>query len=267
MQFHPPSPTDPRSDALQRAEQGDTAAITEILASADADLLRRCALSSSRDLLHLVATHEDTPDDVLVGLADTPDLALQSALLLRETLPEAVLNRLVEVDALFFRTLSRPDCPAALLEQAGASNEAEVQRIVAGHPHTPVHVLDALAQRTSDAEVEELLWRRGVDDPERLGNLARAQDPDVRARVAKSKATPVPVLARLSRDTDDDVRMAVASRGDLPRDMALALARDKVADVARAAHANPAVRHRAMIRVAVLVLMIVAAACAVVLLQ
>ena len=76
----------------------------------------------------------------------------------------------------------------------------------------------------ADTQVEALLWQRDIDDPDRLGTLARAMDPEVRARVAKNKATPVPVLARLSHDTDDGVRMAVAGRGDLPKSMAFALA-------------------------------------------
>jgi len=263
----PPQAAESVTDVIRRAEEGDDAAITELQAFADADVLRRCALSTDLALLHVVATHADTPEDILVSLAGTPDLALQSALLEREALPEAALARLVEVDALIFRTLARPDCPASLLAQAGESNEPQIQRIVAGHLHTPVHVLDALAQRTTDAEVEELLWQRGISDPDRLGTLARALDPEVRARVASSKATPIPVLARLSHDSDDEVRMAVASRGDLPKDMALALASDKVADVARAAKANPAVRRRWWLRLAAVALLLASIAAAVVLLS
>jgi len=254
----PPEEADPLADVLRRAEGGDDEAIRELQTFADAEVLRRCATSKSPRLLHIVATHADTSDGVLVSLASTPDLALQLALLERDTLPEEALTRLAEVDALFFRVLARLDCPASLLEQAGESNEPEVQRIVAGHPSTPVHTLDAIAQRTVDAQVEELLWQRGIDDdPNRLGTLASAMDPDVRARVARSKATPIPVLARLSHDTDDEVRMAVAARGDLPARMALDLATDGVADVARAARANPAVRLRRLIRLAALVLVLV----------
>ncbi len=263
----PPAAADPIAVLIQRAEAGDDDAVTELQTSADPEVLRRCARSTSRGLLKVVATHDDTPDDLLVALAETPDLALQTALLERETLSEAVLTRLAEVDALIFRTLARPDCPPALLEQAGESNEAELQRIVAGHPNTPVATLDALAQRTADRTVEELLFQRGIDDPERLGSLARASDPEVRARVARSKATPVPVLARLSHDTDDDVRIAVASRGDLPDDVAFSLASDKVRDVARAARKNPAVRQRTLIRLAVAALVLVGIASVVVLLS
>ncbi len=264
MQAHsPPQAAAPLTEVFRRAEGGDDEALEQLQTLADAEVLRRCATSTNPCLLHVAATHVDTPADILIALASTPDLALQSALLDRDTLPEGVLTRLAEVDALFFQVLARLDCPASLLEQAGESNEPEVQRIVAGHPSTPVHTLDAIAQRTVDAQVEELLWQRGIDDdPNRLGTLASAMDPDVRARVARSKATPIPVLARLSHDTDDEVRMAVAARGDLPTRMALDLATDGVADVARAARANPAVRLRRLIRLAALVLVLVGLAAA-----
>ena len=66
-------------DVIGRAEAGDEDAMVELQTFADADILRRCAQSTDLALLHIVASNEATPDDVLEALAGTPDLSLQSA--------------------------------------------------------------------------------------------------------------------------------------------------------------------------------------------
>lgn len=237
---------------VAEAEAGDDEALRELTtADLDAAVLARCAASRHPALQQLAATHDRTPDDALVALASVRDLALQSALLSRATLPEEVLERLSDVDALLLRVLGHPDCPVSLLDAAGESNETDIQRVVAEHPRTPVAVLDELARRTADPEVGELLFQRATDDPERLQAFADAMDPDMRARVAGSTATPVPVLSRLARDTDDDVRAAVARRPDLPLAVARSLASDESRHVAQVARAHPAVRRRRLVLLAV----------------
>jgi hypothetical protein len=236
-------------ELLPRAEAGDGDALAALLQlPADATLLARFAASSVGALQSRAAAHEATPAPALRTLAGVRDLRLRTELLDRTDLDEAALLALAESDALFPRILARPDCPLSLLEDAASSNEPLIQRLVAIHPRTPSAALDDLTRRTSDAQVEELLWERVEADPERLPSFAHALSPELRTRFAQHPLADPELVQRLARDRDDDVRAAVAGRSDLAPELVRELASDGARDVARVARSHPVWRRRRRMR-------------------
>lgn len=116
--------------------------------------------------------------------------------------------------------------------------EIEIREVVAGHPATPVSVLEVLARASS--VVVRYAVAGNISTPKSLlGLLSKDSDNYVRSSVASNSSTPVAVLEEIFKEKNSKIQYSIASNPSATVDMLQALARSRDLDVRLAVAANP----------------------------
>ncbi|RYE85390.1 MAG: hypothetical protein EOO75_17025, partial [Myxococcales bacterium] len=167
-----------------------------------------------------------TPPDVLLDLAQDPDVEVRRCVASNPSAPlEALLELLEECSeqlevnpALVLHQLSNPD----LLSSAPVHLRERWARSKRLRPW----VAEAMAQLDPDRDVRQNLARNTRCSPVVLTRLAGDPYEHVRVAVAKNPRCPVPVLASLASDPSEYVRKGVAGRVLTPLSVLTSLASD-----------------------------------------
>jgi len=206
----------------------------------------------------LVARHPSTPTEVLLALADDPNVDVQCAVLERSTNDPSVLNRLRASGFASIRTrlgVAEPERPAPTTEQLHAKandSDASVRWGVARFPALPEELMEKLAGDPAIDVRHVVAMRPDITVAVLTRIMEHELAPKIVAALAENPATPPSVLARLSTvafagapidgvwpTTAAEVRVLIARRSSLPRDMVLAYARDGDYRVREALAQNP----------------------------
>ena len=232
------------------------------------DKLEELAESDDAAVLHSVASHPNTPAEVLRRIAESswlPDEA-RCAVARNKSISPRLLRTLAKDPSEDVRSVAaaHPATPAAVLAVLSDDWSVEVRVSVVLHPSTPEHVLIEAATDDHPAvprhaarnpwlpasALERLLRAsfRGVradavlhpsTSLEMAIPLATDRSLQVRRMVAFKPGMPAEILKRLARDPKPRVRAAVAWNNNTPATTMAALTSDDEALVRAAVAASP----------------------------
>jgi hypothetical protein len=177
--------------------------------------------------------------DVLMELANHPELRVQQMVVRHPNVPQSLLDRAVKTAELRQYVAENPSTPADLLVELVQSGEEEILRAIATNPNTTASVLESIAKTHSHdiliakhpnattKLLQQILWRLAMD--ERLS---------VRKYVAKHPHTPVDILIAWVRK-QPELRLFIAQNPSISPEIIAQLAGDVSAKVREALAYNP----------------------------
>lgn len=138
-----------------------------------------------------------------------------------------------------------PQTPVELLQMLALDQDGKVRRFVASNPQTPEKILFALAGDQDD-KVRRHVASNPQTPPTLLQSLASASHAGIRGDVSTHRQTPVEVLRTLALDPRAGVRRAVARNPQAPADILFLLALDQDIRVRRAVARNSSASVKAL---------------------
>jgi hypothetical protein len=211
-----------------------------VLASHDADLLRRYASDKDMAKRQLLASCPTAPQQLHLQLVDDEEISVRLALARNPEATLYVLRRLALDKDVQVRiaVAYHVKTTIEMIEQLANDLNKDVRFCVAGNWKTPARILRKLA-RDKISEVRRRAIRNPNMQEDILEQLARDQSPQVRSAVGEDSRTMVRTLRRLSTDNNHSVRCAVALNLNTPVDILVKLAEDKNFWVRKAIAYNP----------------------------
>jgi hypothetical protein len=220
------------------------------------------ALANNRDIIiqENVTTNPNTPTDVLVKLGRNYPRALFAnpilSLLILENpnfLYEIQHQTLViflkyQVEKAEFEFKSKSESysqqitiPEFCLEILAKHPNALIRALVAKHPHTPINIIEELAQDDINSRylVRENVARNPNAPISLLNQFAKHPAWQLRAGVARNANAPVELMEILAEDTDRFVRKGIAENTNTPIHLLEKLAKDKHSYVRYCVKNNP----------------------------
>lgn len=203
-----------------------------------ATVLRQLASHPEVRVRQMVASHPNTPQDILVEAAKSVEL--------------------------YYYVAQNPSTPGNILDDLATHNQNQISGAIAVNPSTPGYVLERIAQnRTHDLLIaqhpnatpkllQQVLWRLAIDErfsvrkyvakhahtPTHILTAWVRKEPLLRPWIAQNPNIPVKILEILARDTSVQVRIAVASNGSTPSYLLEQLAKDREVEVRQTVASN-----------------------------
>ena len=202
-----------------------------------------------------VASHPNTPREILVKLAYNKSWKVRAAVASNKSVPTEVLEILIEDKRLGVcnAVVRNPITPGWLLVRMLNNYKCYQRQDIAKHPNATPAILELLARdadcyvrveviKNPNTSIELLTYlandkdfyvRNNVAASSRasetlLAQLANDGEYMVRQHVAYNLKTPIEILRKLATDEDNNVRCAVAENPNTPDDVLTHLEKDQV---------------------------------------
>lgn len=187
-----------------------------------------------------VASHPNTPPEILVKLAYNKSWKVRAAVASNKSVPTEVLEILIEDKRLGVcnAVIRNPVTPAWLLVRMLNNYKCYQRQDIAKHPNATPAILELLA-RDADCYVRVEVIKNPNIPIELLMHLAQDKDFYVRNNVAASSRVSETLLAQLANDSEYMVRQHVAYNLKTPTEILRKLATDEDNNVRCAVAENP----------------------------
>jgi hypothetical protein len=192
------------------------------------------------DIREAVAKNPNTPQKILVKLANDDDPWIREAVAKNPSLPTEVLLKLANDSDEDVKTeiAHNPNTPPEALVKLANDDEYSVRAGVAKNPNTPPEALIKLADGP-EIKIKLIVVKRSDTPPEALIKLADGPEIKVKLIVVKRTDTPPEALVKLANDGDSYIRRMVAKKPRTPPEVLMKLANDPDEDVRRVVRSNP----------------------------
>lgn len=192
------------------------------------EYLQWLAQAHDSEVRQAVASHPQTPVEVLRRLAQDQDPLVRKEVAGQKLIPGEILHMLAQDSDPRVRQgmARREQIPEEILYTLAQDEDGKVRQAVTRRSHIPVDILRMLTQ-DEDTWIRHLIASHSQVPAEALLTLAQDKEVSVREAVAENPHTPVEALLILAQNENVEIRWGVASHPQMPVEVLYTLARDE----------------------------------------